>query len=116
MQRCGATPAEVVALVNAEGGVVSMAHPAVTRRDELIPDLARSGLAALEVVHTDHTPDDMARYRSVMREHDLGATGGSDFHGLGTHHPDLGKVCLSGADFADFCRRAGRPIPGQASR
>jgi predicted metal-dependent phosphoesterase TrpH len=116
VKRSGATPAEVVALVNAEGGVVSMAHPGVTRRDELIPDLARSGLAALEIAHTDHTADDVARYRSTIREHGLGATGGSDFHGVGTHHPDLGRVTLSADDFADFCRRAGRPVPGQACR
>jgi len=116
VQRCGASPAEVVALVNAEGGAVSMAHPGVTRRDGLIPDLARSGLAALEVTHTDHTAEDVARYRSLINELGLGATGGSDFHGLGTHHPDLGKVCLSGADFSDFCRRAGRPVPSQVFR
>jgi hypothetical protein len=116
VKRCGATPAEVVALVNAEGGVVSMAHPGVSGRDDLIPDLARSGLAALEVIHPDHTADDIDRYRALIREHGLAATGGSDFHGLGTHHAGLGTVCLSGADFADFCRRAGRPIPVQAGR
>lgn len=114
VRRCGATPAEVVALVNAEGGAVSMAHPGITRRDELIPDLARSGLAALEVIHTDHTPDDVARYRALIRNYGLGATGGSDFHGLGTHHADLGRVSLSADDFHDFCRRAGRPLPDQA--
>jgi hypothetical protein len=110
VQRIGASPAEVVALITAEGGVVSMAHPAVTRRDDLIPGLAEAGLAALEVLHTDHTDEDRARYRSVAAGLGLAVTGGSDFHGDGTHHPDLGLVSLPAADFAAFCKRAGRTV------
>ena len=38
--RLGATPAEVVALVRACDGAVSMAHPGLTRKDALIEPLA----------------------------------------------------------------------------
>lgn len=113
--RASATPSEVAALISAEGGIVSLAHPGVTGCDAIIPALAAAGFAALEAAHTDHPPDVEARYRATARAHGLGVTGGSDFHGIGTHHPDLGTVGLPLADLADVYRRAGRPVPPQAA-
>lgn len=110
--RWGATPAEVVALVSAIGGFVSMAHPGVTGRDDLISGLAADGLGALEVHHPDHTPAETARYCVLAKEAGLTVSGGSDYHGEGTHHGDtLGSVGLTDDEFAAFCARANRPMP-----
>src|SRR5688572_6653564 len=44
--RRGATCAEVVRVINEAGGIASLAHPGLGRRDDLIPVLAAAGLAA----------------------------------------------------------------------
>ncbi|MEO8519773.1 MAG: PHP domain-containing protein [Acidobacteriota bacterium] len=100
--RIGPAPAEVIALVAAAGGVVSMAHPGVTARDESIPGLAAAGLAALEARHSDHDADTEARYRRLAARHGLAVSGGSDFHGDAGHRPPsmLGRVTLAAEDLA----------------
>jgi len=111
--RRGASPAEVVAIIARAGGVASLAHPGLLGRDELIPGLAAAGLPAIEVYHSDHDEDDVARYLSLARELGLAITGGSDFHGDHTHrHAVLGSIGLPEEDYARLCERAGRcPIP-----
>lgn len=111
--RQGATPAEVVAIIRRAGGISSMAHPGVTSTDDLIPALAAAGLDALEAYHTDHTPDDTARYMALARRLDLAVTGGSDFHGFRSEHSNgFGRVCLPDPDFAAFSARARRQTRG----
>lgn len=91
---------EAVRLVVGAGGVAVFAHPAATGRgrtvaDEVIADLAATGLAGLEVDHVDHDEDARARLTGLAAELGLLMTGSSDFHGtnkrvrLGEHmtHP-----------------------------
>jgi 3',5'-nucleoside bisphosphate phosphatase len=110
--RLGATPADVVALVTAAGGAASMAHPGVTAKDDLIPVLAGCGLTALEVFHSDHTPDDLERYRACAERYGLAMTGGSDYHGTSECRRVLGESHLPAEHFAEFCRRAGQADVG----
>jgi predicted metal-dependent phosphoesterase TrpH len=79
--RTGPSPATVVDVVHAAGGVVSFAHPAVTKRDELIRPLADHGLDAIEVYHSDHRAEDVQEYRGLAQRLGLLVSGGSDFHG-----------------------------------
>lgn len=111
VSRLGATPDEVVALVNAAGGVVSMAHPGVTKKDEIIPGLAANGLTALEVFHSDHDADAVARYAALAERLGLAMTGGSDYHGTDDCDRELGQSHVPAAHFREFCRRAGRLVP-----
>lgn len=107
--RAGCTPAEVVDLIRRFGGASSLAHPGVTRQDDLIPSLAASGLDALEAYHPDHAVDDTTRYVRLAEDFSLALTGGSDYHGARSHHArGFGVVTLPARDFAAFCRRAGR--------
>jgi len=107
--RAGATPADVVRAVRDAGGVSSLAHPGVTNADGLIPELVAAGLDALEVYHVDHTEADTARYRDRARQCGLAVTGGSDYHGVRSHHAyGLGLVTLPAEDFDALCQRAGR--------
>jgi predicted metal-dependent phosphoesterase TrpH len=104
--RRGASPADVIAVVHEAGGVVSMAHPGVTRRDDLVPELARAGLDAIEVRHSDHDEATEARYRAMAAEHGLVPTAGSDYHGeIGRRAGRLGSVSMPAEDF-DALRRA----------
>jgi predicted metal-dependent phosphoesterase TrpH len=97
--RIGATPAEVVRLVVAAGGIASLAHPGLLGRDELIPDLVAAGMQAIEVYHPDHSPETVARYHAVAERYSLVPTGGSDYHAEETHGASLGHVTVPPADF-----------------
>jgi predicted metal-dependent phosphoesterase TrpH len=77
---------EVLRLIRGAGGVAVFAHPAASRRgpivpDELIVDLAKSGLFGLEADHTDHSPAEVARIRGLASDLGLVVTGSSDYHG-----------------------------------
>jgi hypothetical protein len=105
--RRGATPADVVRTIRDAGGLSSMAHPGVTRADELIPALADAGLDAIEAYHTDHAPADTARYLALARQLGLAVTGGSDFHGFRSEHSNgLGSVQLPASEYAVLSVRA----------
>ena len=79
-------PTTAVELVAAAGGVTVVAHPGATRRgaavpDELIAEMARSGLAGIEVDHPDHDDRMREHYRDLARTLDVVVTGSSDDHG-----------------------------------
>jgi predicted metal-dependent phosphoesterase TrpH len=107
--RTGPTPAEVVDAVHGAGGVASFAHPAVTGRDTLIAPLVDRGLDAIEVFHSDHTPDDERTYAALATRLGVLVSGGSDFHGDDPGQPPsptrarrnvLGHVSLPADAFA----------------
>jgi predicted metal-dependent phosphoesterase TrpH len=108
IERIGASPAEVVGLVARAGGVVAMAHPGKTRRDELIGGLIEAGMPALEVFHPDHDALDTNRYWHIARTHGLLVTGGSDFHGVGsTREAAFGRIDLPAAEYMRLAERLG---------
>jgi predicted metal-dependent phosphoesterase TrpH len=99
--RRGAAPAAVVGHLVRIGAIVALAHPGKTRRDELLPELAQAGMAALEVYHPDHDPADVARYADLARALGLLPTGGSDYHGPDSGRAEsLGRVTLPAEAFA----------------
>jgi len=121
VERTGPSPASVVETIHAAGGVASMAHPGVTKRDELIAPLITSGLDAIEVYHSDHTPEDVIDYRGTAVRLNALITGGSDFHGEEPpaadgkpvrpgrpHRSTFGAVGLPPSDFAALEQRARR--------
>lgn len=81
ISRTGPSPAAIVDAIHDAGGVASMAHPGVTRRDELIGPLADHGLDAIEVYHSDHGVADQQHYQRIAARRGLLISGGSDFHG-----------------------------------
>jgi hypothetical protein len=105
--RRGARPEEVVTIIHEAGGIASLAHPGITKRDDLLPALAAAGLDALEARHIDHDAAAEARYRTLARDLGLAVSGGSDFHGHGAGHRAcvLGVVTLPPEDFAALRRR-----------
>ncbi len=98
--RRGPRPEDVIEIAARAGGIVSMAHPALTRKDQIIPRLAAAGLAALEVRHSDHDARAEQHYRALALRHGLAVSGGSDFHGDNSHRAAmLGSVTLPFDDF-----------------
>jgi predicted metal-dependent phosphoesterase TrpH len=84
----GASPAEVVQLVDAGGGVASLAHPGYRPRDEMIPTLVDAGLRAIEVYHSSHDQAAETHYLALARHYGLVPTGGSDYHGEGVRRAE----------------------------
>ena len=103
--RLGRAPAEVVAVIHAAGGVASLAHPGLTRQPEIIEPLAAAGLDALEVYHSDHTPEMQAEALATTDRLKMSITGGSDYHGDDRRRP-IGAVTLPQAAFDDLSARA----------
>ena len=105
--RTGPSPASVVDAVHEAGGVASMAHPGVTRRDDVIRQLVDHGLDAIEVYHSDHSPQEEQTYKAIAASLGVLVTGGSDFHGDApaevpgprSRRGTLGVVSLPSEDF-----------------
>jgi 3',5'-nucleoside bisphosphate phosphatase len=108
--RRGERPEEVIRIIHEAGGIASLAHPGITRRDDLLPALAAAGLDALEARHSDHDAATEARYRGLAREMRILVTGGSDFHGGDAGHrvSTLGQVTLLREDFDALLTLRGR--------
>ncbi|SDC51053.1 MULTISPECIES: PHP domain-containing protein [unclassified Candidatus Frackibacter] len=87
------TPVEAVKLVKRAGGVPVLAHPALAKRDYLIPELVNAGLQGLEVYHSEHDEDDVQHYAALAEEYELIKTGGSDCHG-----PNKGRTLIGTVD------------------
>ena len=85
VSRVGPTPVEVFEQIHRAGGVASLAHPGLLKRDDLIPAFVASGLDAIEAHHSKHSPDDTSRYLELASRHRLAVSGGSDYHGDPSH-------------------------------
>jgi 3',5'-nucleoside bisphosphate phosphatase len=94
------TPEDAVRIIRKAGGVPVFAHPGLADRDELIPGLIAAGLMGIECYYTEHSAAQRASYLQICKDHDLVATGGSDFHGPKVRAATLGSpsVPMSSVD------------------
>jgi predicted metal-dependent phosphoesterase TrpH len=83
ISRLRLSPAETIEAIVVAGGVPVLAHPAHSGPAvvERIPEFVGYGLRGLEVYYPHHSPDEVKMLLGLCREHDLIATGGTDFHG-----------------------------------
>ena len=81
VQRCGPNPAQVIEMIDRAGGVASLAHPGLLRRDDLIPGMVAAGLAAVAAFHSEHDAVTTTRYLELADRLGILVTGGSDYHG-----------------------------------
>ena len=79
--RCGPCPADVIGIINRAGGIASLAHPGLLRRDDLIPGMIDAGLTAVEAFHSEHDETTTHRYLAFAERHGILVSGGSDYHG-----------------------------------
>ena len=88
---------EAVEIIHAAGGLASLAHPILYRRDTLIPDLIKQGLDGIEVIHVRHDRADIRRYSDMAQHYGLLTTGGSDCHGDSRGQAVIGTVQVPSA-------------------
>ncbi|PYI54384.1 PHP domain-containing protein [Paenibacillus flagellatus] len=74
-------PEDAIQWIREAGGAPVLAHPGLYGDDALVERLIAFGLAGIEAYHSDHSPEDEARYAAIAERHGLIATAGSDFHG-----------------------------------
>lgn len=87
-----ASPYEAIALIRRAGGVPVMAHPMVTKMDELIPSFVEAGLMGLEARYPNNSKIIIDFYTGLAKKHHLLITGGSDAHGGRKRTTFMGKT------------------------
>ena len=105
-------PREALRLIGQAGGVCVLAHPAMWRGTDTVPDslieeMADGGMVGLEVFHPDHDEEMRAKYAAVAARLDLVPTSSSDCHGE-RYGFRMGQERTDGEIFAELKRRAGR--------
>ena len=74
-------PATAIGWIQEAGGKAVLAHPGIYHDDALVEAIIHQGLDGIEVYHSDHTPEEEAKYLSLAQRSGLLITAGSDFHG-----------------------------------
>ena len=92
-----ATLSDAVGWIRAAGGTAVLAHPGrytltETEHWALLSTFKEAHGAAIEVATSNHTADQVRQYARLAREFGLEASRGSDFHGPGESHAELGRV------------------------
>jgi 3',5'-nucleoside bisphosphate phosphatase len=115
VSRYALDPAKAIRLVNAAGGVTTLAHPRGQTRgwqipDEVIADLAATGLTGIEVNHPQQGERERGRLSELAARLGLVASGGSDDHGALTGFRIGSEVAPEGA-YEQFISRATGAVP-----
>ncbi|PKQ17310.1 MAG: hypothetical protein CVT67_00420 [Actinobacteria bacterium HGW-Actinobacteria-7] len=103
------SPAEAIARIRDAGGIAVVAHPGVSKVDDLLVGLVEVGLGGIEAYHADHSPEQRARYSELARSLGVLVSGGSDFHGPDAPNAGLGSVRIPDAAI-DALLRAGAEL------
>jgi len=88
------TPNEAIALIQKVGGITVLAHPMLTKVDELIPGFVEAGLGGIEAYYPNTTDTVMNFYEGLAKKHGLVVTGGSDAHGDAKKYTYIGKKTI----------------------
>jgi hypothetical protein len=86
------TPEEGIAEILRSGGIPVLAHPIYlglegSQLDQVMKRLKAAGLAGIEALYTDNTPEQTKELLELAARNGLIVTGGSDFHG--SFKPDI---------------------------
>jgi predicted metal-dependent phosphoesterase TrpH len=98
---------EAIDRIRNAGGVSSLAHPVRVAKNnwetlaKYVGELAGMGMQAIEVYHSDHSPENVSYYKSLAERFNLGITGGSDFHGGNKPTILLGTGCRNNLNVPD---------------
>lgn len=92
-------PEDACQWIKDAGGAAVIAHPGLYGDDELVRRILEDSRPdGIEVVHSDHGPEEERRYAELAQEFGLIQTGGSDYHGARqgvVFHGDLGSKTVT---------------------
>jgi predicted metal-dependent phosphoesterase TrpH len=92
------TPKQAISMILESGGLPVLAHPIQLRYlsdgelERIVKDLVDMGLRGIEVMHSDHGAELIAKYTAIADRYHLLKTGGSDFHGSNKARISLGDA------------------------
>jgi len=92
VERMKVSPFEVIDLILNTDGIPVFAHPFLSKRDDLIPEMVDTGLMGIEVYHSAHNQAATEHYMKIAKKYGLLITGGSDCHGKAKGEVLMGKV------------------------
>jgi len=89
---------EAIGLVRGAGGVAVLAHPFTLKGkdgefSQVLQSLIELGLRGIEVFYSQHTTQQVDRYKQLAARFGLLMTGGSDFHGANKPQIELAHGC-----------------------
>ena len=89
------TTFEAIDLIKRAGGISVLAHPMVTKVDEMIPQFVSHGLDGIEAYYPNQSREIIDHYLGIAQKHKLLVTGGSDDHGEKKKNTYVGKAKIS---------------------
>ena len=105
-------PIGALGLIGGAGGVCALAHPAMWRGSDTVPEvliekMAAGGMVGIEVNHPDHDPDMRTKYAAIADRLGLVPLSSSDCHG-DRYDRRMGQERTDAETFAELRHRAGR--------
>jgi len=95
VERTKIAPAEATQLILRANGLPVLAHPrTLTNPEAMIAELKSNGLAGIEAYYNGYTPEEIKGLVKLADKYSLIVTGGTDYHGLGTHN----ETAIGGVD------------------
>ncbi|MEW6051078.1 MAG: PHP domain-containing protein [Candidatus Zixiibacteriota bacterium] len=95
-------PKAAIDLVHRSGGLTVMAHPFIDDSARHLDMLQYLGLDGIEVYHSSHTQNEVARLKRIAKERHLVISGGSDFHGREGRYGMVGSQRVPASLLADL--------------
>ncbi len=90
------TTKEALHFINEAKGVAVLAHPntlymnGYSELENLLLRLIEEGLKGIEVYYPEHSPLEVAKYKTLAERYSLLITGGTDYHGIEKNGLDMG--------------------------
>lgn len=104
-----ATPFDAIKLIKEAGGIAVLAHPMITKVDELIEEMVEAGLGGIECYYSAASGADTQKYLAIAEKYQLCVTGGSDAHGMTKPNIYIGKAKIP-YHFVETLKAALQPI------
>jgi len=87
-------PKDAIQSIREAGGIPVLAHPVYLKEERVIEQFCRDGLLGLEVYHSSHSSEMIARYEQLADRLGLLRTGGTDYHGRSKEGAAIGSVTV----------------------
>ena len=103
-------PRRAIRAIRSAGGLAVLAHPVhlgcpnIAQLERVVRELVSGGIQAIEVYHSDHTPEQAKFYADLAARGGLAVTGGSDYHGKAKPGVALGQPRVA------FCQVFANPL------
>jgi predicted metal-dependent phosphoesterase TrpH len=99
VQRTKMDVEEAMEIINLSGGISVVAHPSSVKNQNTISEIIKLGIQGIEAYHPMNSADNIQKYLTLAKEHNLFVTGGSDFHNSSRHdRASLGECTV------DYCQ------------